>query len=191
MLSDQELIELFNDPASSEQAFRLIIRQYQKQVYYYIRRMVLDHDDADDVTQNTFIKAWKGLPGFRAEAKLSTWLHSIAYHESLSFLEKKKRVGRIPLEDIAHHLADALDEDPLYTGDEIQRLLQVAVATLPDKQKAVFVMKYYDEMKYEDMSEVTGTSVGALKASYHHAVRKIEDHLRGAGDMSLTTKDNE
>jgi RNA polymerase sigma factor (sigma-70 family) len=176
-MTDQEILILFQQPGKGELAFREILRQLQKPVYYYIRRMVLDHDDADDVTQTTFIKAWKGLPEFRGESKISTWVHRIAYYESLNFLESKKRVNKIPLDEVHHALGRSLQEDSLYSGDEIQRKLQVAMAQLPEKQKAVFVMKYYEEMKYEEMAEITGTSVGALKASFHHAVTKIENYL--------------
>lgn len=176
-MTDHEILTLFRQPGKSELAFREILRQWQKPVYYYIRRMVLDHDDADDVTQTTFIKAWKGLPEFRGESKISTWIHKIAYYESLNFLESKKRVHKVALEDVHHALGKSLQEDSLYSGDEIQRKLQVAMALLPEKQKAVFVMKYYEEKKYEEISEITGTSVGALKASFHHAVTKIESYL--------------
>jgi len=185
-MTDAELLVLFRDPQTAEQAFRQIIRMYQKPIYYYIRRMILDHDDSDDVTQMTFIKAWKGLPGFRGEAKLDTWLHTIAYHESLTFIEQKKRVGKVPLSEIHGSLDYTLQQDELYSGDEIQRRLQVALATLPAKQKAVFVMKYFEEKKYEEIAEITGTSVGALKASFHHAVQKIQAHVGRNVDQSLS-----
>jgi RNA polymerase sigma factor (sigma-70 family) len=168
---------MFRTPDKSEAAFREILRQYQKPVYYYIRRMLLDHDDADDVTQTTFIKAWKGLSEFRGECKLSTWLHRIAYFESLNFIESKKRVHKVAIDDVARDLGRSLQEDVLYSGDDIQRKLQIALATLPEKQKAVFVMKYYEDKRYEEIADITGTSVGALKASFHHAVSKIENYL--------------
>ncbi len=168
---------MFSVPASRERAFSLLLKQFQRGIYYYIRRMVLDHDDADDITQNTFIKAWRGLNSFRGESKLSTWLHTIAYRESITFLAGKKRLGKVSLDDLESHLPAALEEDKYYTGDEIQQHLQVAVATLPEKQKAVFIMKYYEEKKYDEIAEITGTSVGALKASFHHAVQKIEMHI--------------
>jgi RNA polymerase sigma-70 factor (ECF subfamily) len=176
-MSDHEILTLFKEPGKSELAFREILRQFQKPVYYYVRRMLLDHDDADDVTQNAFIKAWRGLPEFRGESKLSTWIHRIAYHECLNFIESKKRIHKIPIEDAQQHLGKSLQEDILYSGDDIQRKLQVALAMLPEKQKAVFVMKYYEEKKYEEIADITGTSVGALKASFHHAVTKIENYL--------------
>ncbi len=155
-----------------------MLKAYQKPIYYFVRRMVLNHDDADDLTQNTFIKAWKALEGFRGDSKVSTWLHTIAYHEAIHFISSKHQVGRVPLDQVQHQLHQTLANDDLYSGDEIQRKLQVAIATLPEKQKAVFIMKYFEEMKYEEMSAITGTSVGALKASYHHAVQKIEESLQ-------------
>jgi RNA polymerase sigma-70 factor (ECF subfamily) len=178
-MTDQELLEQYHRAETRETGFRMIVRQFQKPIYYYIRRMVLDHDDADDITQTTFIKAWKGLDGFRGESKLSTWLHTIAYHEAISFLDKKKRVAKVALDQVGAKLGHALQQDELYQGDEIRQRLQVAVASLPAKQKAVFIMKYYEEKKYEEIAEITGTSVGALKASYHHAVQKIEEHITG------------
>lgn len=166
------------EPKQREEAFGLMLSAYQKPIYYYIRRMVLDHDDADDITQTTFVRAWKALGQFRFESKIGTWLHTIAYRESIQHLEQKKKICRIPIEYAGQQLAEHLSHDPLYDGDAIQAKLQAAMATLPEKQKAVFIMKYYEEKKYEEIAEITGTSVGALKASYHHAVRKIEEFLK-------------
>lgn len=163
-----------SDPKRMEEAFGLLLSAYQKPIYYYVRRMVLDHDDADDLTQVTFVKAWKALGQFRFESKISTWLHTIAYRESIHHLEQKKKICRIPMEQVGEQLSGHLMNDPLYDGDAIQAHLQAAIATLPEKQKAVFIMKYYEEKKYEEIATITGTSVGALKASYHHAVTKIE-----------------
>jgi len=177
LASEQEVLELYRDPVTREQAFAQILRENQKAIYFYIRRMVLDHDDADDISQITFIKAWKGLENFRGESKLSTWLYRIAYNESISFLNREKRLGKVAWEDVQEELGHHLQSDELYSGDEIQRKLQTAVALLPDKQKAVFIMKYYEEKKYDEIATITGTSVGALKASFHHAVKKIEDYL--------------
>lgn len=154
-----------------------MLKQFQKPIYYYVRRMVLDHDDADDITQNTFIKAWKGLANFRGESKISTWLHRIAYNESISFINSSKRIGKVEIGNVESELTPHLQQDVMYSGDEIQMKLQTALATLPEKQKAVFIMKYYEEKKYDEISEITGTSVGALKASFHHAVTKIETYL--------------
>jgi len=172
------LLIMFQDKSSRQKAFGHIVRQFQQPIYFYIRRMVLDHDDANDIAQNTFIKAWKGLENFRSESKLSTWLYRIATNESMTFLNKQKKVKGIPFKDVEYMLSSSLEADVHYNGDEIQRKLQTAIANLPDKQKAVFVMKYYEEKKYKEISEITGTSVGALKASFHHAVKKIEDFLK-------------
>lgn len=169
---------MFNDQGSKRKAFTYIVENYQKRIYFFIRRMVLDHDDTDDVTQNTFIKAWKGLDNFRGDSKLSTWLFRIATNESITFINKNKKLKGIPLDDVAHTLSQSLEADVYYNGDDIQRKLQTAIATLPEKQKAVFLLKYYEEKKYREIAEITGTSIGALKASYHHAVTKIEKFLK-------------
>jgi len=176
-MTDRELLDMIQNPAKRNAGVSLFIQQFQKPVYYYIRRMVLSHDDADDLTQSVFIKAWKGLDGFRGDSKLSTWLYRIAHNESVSFLRSSKRMMDVDAADMEHALGAALQADVLYSGDEIQAKLQTAIALLPEKQKSVFLMRYYDELKYEEMSEITGTSVGALKASYHHAVQKIESFL--------------
>lgn len=176
-MNDHELIEKFAVAESRNYAFNLLVRKYQQKIYWHIRKMVIDHDDADDLVQETFIKAWQALDNFRGDAQLYTWLYRIATNECLNFLNKKKKRFFLPIGDIAHELADKLDNDPLVTGDEIQLRLQKALLTLPDKQRLVFNMKYFDDMKYDDIAEITGTSVGALKASYHIAVKKIEDFL--------------
>lgn len=175
--TDQQILEAWKLPEQKEMAFRQLIVQYQKQIYYYTRRMLLSHDDADDVTQITFVLAWKSLDNFRAEARLSTWLHAIAYRECIHFLEKKKRIAGVSMDRVEHELGNHLQQDEWYSGDEIQRRLQTAIAQLPEKQKAVFIMKYYEEKKYDEIAAITGTSVGALKASFHHAVQKIETYL--------------
>ncbi|MCB0762425.1 MAG: sigma-70 family RNA polymerase sigma factor [Flavobacteriales bacterium] len=175
---DELLIRLRN-PHERERAFSDMVKKYQQSVYYFVRRMVVDHDDANDVAQNVFIKAWKGLDGFRGDAQLSTWLYRIAHNESVSFIQREQRIAGISLDRIAHELPSTLRADKHYSGDEIQMKLQTAIALLPEKQKAVFIMKYYDDKTYDEMSAITGTSVGALKASYHHAVKKIEQFLRG------------
>jgi RNA polymerase sigma-70 factor (ECF subfamily) len=140
--------------------------------------MVLSHEDADDVTQVVFIKAWRSIDQFRGEAKLSTWLYRIAHNECITFLRSKKTFLGIESAEVESKLGSALQSDELYSGDEIQARLQTAIALLPEKQKAVFIMRYYDELKYEEIAEITGTSVGALKASYHHAVQKIEASIK-------------
>lgn len=154
-------------------AFTLVVNEYREQLYWQIRRMVLNHDDADDILQNTFIKAWSALDTFRGDAKVSSWLYRIANNETINFLERKREMASIDTEGSG--VAASLMGDPYFDGDETQAQLQEAIAQLPDKQRAVFNMKYFQEMKYEDISEVTGTSIGALKASYHHAVKKISE----------------
>ena len=176
--NDIELLKLFRDENSRNYAFNLIVKKHQERVYWHIRRMVISHDDADDITQNTFIKAWKGLNNFKEDSQLFTWLYRIATNECITFLNKKKRALFIPINDVEKELSNQLESDSYYNGDEIQLKLQKAILTLPEKQRLVFNMKYYDEMKYNEISEVLKTSVGALKASYHHAVKKIENFLK-------------
>ena len=176
-MTDQELLEKFSDPETRLFAFNQLVRQYQQKIYWHIRKMVIDHDDADDLTQETFLKAWINLDKFRADAQLYTWLFRIASNECINFLNKKRRRFFIPIHDVGHELAEKIDNDPLLSGDEVQRQLQKALLHLPDKQRLVFNMKYFDDLKYEQISEITGTSVGALKASYHIAVKKIEEYL--------------
>lgn len=172
-LTDKELLEQFRN-GNSHYAFNLIVRKYQQRVYALTRRMVIDHDDADDLTQNTFIKAWQALPSFREDAQLFTWLYRIATNECLNFLKNKRKRFFLPLVDVEGELSSKLYHQPSLQGEIIEMKLQKAILMLPEKQRLVFNMRYYDEMKYEDMSKVLGTSVGALKASYHHAVQKIE-----------------
>ncbi len=179
-MTDKELLEKFANPESRNYAFNLLVRQYQQKVYWHIRKMVIDHDDANDLTQDTFIKAWKGLEHFKGDSQLFTWLYRIATNESLNHLAKKKRRFFLPINDITEELSNKLEDSDLISGDEIQLKLQKALLTLPDKQRLVFNMKYYDELKYEDISEITGTSVGALKASYHLAVKKVEEFLKNS-----------
>ena len=155
----------------------MLVRTYQQRVYWHVRKMVIDHDDADDITQEVFIKIHKAIETFREDSQLFTWIYRIATNECLNFLTKKRRRFFLPIEDIEPQLAAKLDSSDMISGDEIQRKLQKAVLQLPDKQRLVFNMKYFDDLSFEDMSEITKTSVGALKASYHHAVRKIEDYL--------------
>jgi RNA polymerase sigma-70 factor (ECF subfamily) len=175
--SDKELLVMFREESSKNFAFNLIIKKYQKKLYSIIRRMLISHDDTDDVLQNTFIKMWHHLDGFKEDSQLYTWLYRIATNESLTFLKKKRTKFFIPMVDVEYKLSQSLESDQNFKGDEIQLRLQKAILKLPEKQRLVFNMKYFEEMKYEDMSEVLGTSVGALKASYHHAVKKIEEYV--------------
>lgn len=176
--TDKELLSLFREEHSRHYGFNLLVRQYQKRLYWHIRKIVIDHDDADDVLQNVFIKVWKNLDRFQENAQLFTWLYRIATNESISFLHQKKRRSGIPLDEVSHFLAQNLESDHFFKGDEIQLKLQKAILTLPEKQRIVFNMKYFDNIKYEEMSQILETSVGALKASYHHAVKKIEEYLK-------------
>lgn len=177
-MTDHEIIQLCLDPINREKGYRMLVSAYSKKLYWHIRRMVTDHDDANDVVQNVFIKVWKGLPEFRADSKLFTWLYRIATNEAITFVNEKYRRSSVALEsDQAAHLS-SMRQDAWFDADDTQRLLQLAIDSLPDKQKQVFVMRYYDEMKYEEMEEILGTSQGALKASFHHAVRKVEEFLK-------------
>ncbi|MCF8276222.1 MAG: sigma-70 family RNA polymerase sigma factor [Flavobacteriales bacterium] len=176
--SDRKLLEQFRDPSSRNWAFSQLVNKYQERLYWHIRRIVIEHDDADDVLQNTFIKAFKNLEGFRADSQLFTWLYRIATNESLTFLKKKRKNIFVSLDDVSNSLSSNLEADLEMSGDAIQLKLQSAILSLPTKQRLVFNMKYFDEMKYEEIAEVTGTSVGALKASYHHAVKKIEAFVK-------------
>lgn len=166
------------DPATREKAFGQMVRELSPQLYGQIRRIVQYHDDANDVLQNTFMKAWQGLDTFRGDCQLSTWLYRIALNESLLFLQKQHTAESLSDESCTE--AHMLESDPYFDGDETELLLQKAIATLPEKQRIVFNLKYFEEMKYEDMSELLGTSIGALKASYHFAVKKIEQYFEAA-----------
>lgn len=175
--SDKELLEKFRVESSRSYAFNLIVKKYQKRLYSHIRRIIIDHDDTSDVLQNVFIKMWKNLLGFKEDSQLFTWLYRIATNESLTFLKKKRTKFFIPLVDVEYQLSKTLEDDSYFKGDEIQLKLQKAILRLPEKQRIVFNMKYFEEIKYEEMSLILGTSVGALKASYHHAVKKIEQFV--------------
>ena len=179
-MEDSEILVKFREPASRNLAFNQLVRKYQRKVYWHVRKMVIDHADADDLTQDVFIKVWKHLDNFRQDAQLFTWIYRIATNECLSFLGSKRRKFLLPLTDVGAELASKLEADPNLAGDEIELKLQKAILQLPDKQRLVFNLRYYDEMPYEQMADVTGTSVGALKASYHHAVKKVEAYVTRA-----------
>ena len=173
--SDDELLRCFHDTSKRNEAFSVMVARYRERLYWHIRKIVLVHEDADDVLQNTFLKAWKGLGTFKCEAKLYTWLYRIATNESINFLNQKRSRQMMPLEDAGYLLSHSLHHDAYFSGDELQMQLQQAILTLAEKQRIVFNMRYFDEMPYEDISEILGTSAGALKATYHHAVNKIKD----------------
>ena len=174
--NDKELLALLKNPETTKQGFNKIVRTYNKRIYWYIRKVVICHDDANDVVQNTFIKTWKALPNFRGDSQLYTWLYRIATNEALSFLKKKKKHLFQSIDAVSYQLESQIDRN-YFIGTEIEKKLQKAILTLPTKQRLVFNMKYFDELKYKEMSEILGTSVGALKASYHHAKQKIEKYL--------------
>lgn len=176
-LDERLLVKRLADPATCREAFGEVIARYSEPLYWQIRRMVENHDDANDLLQNTFMKAWTSIENFRGDAKLSTWLHKIAINESITFLEKERKKHNLSLDDEESMLINAIEADTHIDGDELKLKLRKAIATLPEKQRLVFNMRYYDEMKYEDMSEILGTSVGALKTSYHLAAKKIEQYF--------------
>ncbi|SDF06425.1 RNA polymerase sigma factor [Chitinophaga filiformis] len=177
---DKTLLATYRDPATKEKGFTCIIQKYQERLYWHIRRLVLDHDDANDVLQNVFVKVWKNLEGFREDAQLYTWLYKIATNECLTFLEKQKKNNSISLSDVETGLSNTLKADAQFDPNKLEWKLQKAILALPEKQRIVFNLRYYDEMPYEEMSRVLDTSEGALKASYHHAVKKIEEFIRNS-----------
>jgi RNA polymerase sigma factor (sigma-70 family) len=174
---DKELLVQFADPATKERAFTAIIKKYQEKLYWHIRRMVVEHEDANDVLQNMFIKVWKGLENFREDSQLYTWLYRIATNECLTFIEQQKKRSAVPLGDVENGLSNKLKASENFDANKLEWKLQAAIQQLPEKQKVVFSLRYYDEMPYEEMSRVLETSEGALKASYHHAVKKIEEFI--------------
>ncbi len=174
---DKELLILFHAPATKEQAFTRIIKKYQEKLYWHIRRMVVEHEDANDVLQNMFIKVWNGLENFREDSQLYTWLYRIATNECLTFLDQRKKRTVVPMDDSESAISNSIKADKHFDANRLEWKLQLAIQQLPEKQRAVFNLRYYDEMPYEEMSRVLDTSEGALKASYHHAVKKIEDFI--------------
>lgn len=177
MIAEETLVAQLKNKESQSRAFEVLINTYKERLYWHIRRIVLDHDDTDDVLQNTFIKVYRSIEGFKGESKLYSWLYRIATNEALSFLKSKSRKLGQSSEAVQEAMANKLESDVYFEGDEIQLKLQQAIATLPEKQKLIFNMKYFEELKYEEISEILDTSVGGLKASYHLAVKKIKSHL--------------
>lgn len=174
---EEMLISRLRDRNTCREAFNEVIRTYSEPLYWQIRRMVDNHDDANDLLQNTFLKAWSSIEQFRGAARLSTWLHKIAINESITFLNNKRKRANVSIDDEESMIINAIEADTYVDGDELKKHLRKAIAILPEKQRLVFNMRYYDEMKYEQISEILGTSVGALKASYHFAVKKIEEYF--------------
>jgi len=179
-LEDSQILIEFKSEATRHVAFRELVDKYKERIYWHARKIVIDHDDADDVTQETFIKVYRALKDFREASQLYTWIYRIATNESLNLLKKNKRRSASSLEDVYEELENTIDSDNLISGEEIQLKLQKALLKLPEKQRLVFNMKYFDDLKYDEIAEITGTSVGGLKASYHLAVKKIETYLTSA-----------
>lgn len=180
-IDEKQLVKDLQDPKTAHTAFDTLMRLYGEQVYWQIRKMVVNHEDANDLLQNSFLKAWNNLDNFRGDARLSTWLYKIAINETINFLNKERNRRNITDDTQDEFLLSNIVSDEYFDGDELQEEFQKAITALPEKQRLVFNMRYFDEMKYEKMSEILGTSVGALKASYHHAVKKITAFLDGKG----------
>ena len=178
MTDETLVIEQLKNVQTKEKAFRELISLYKERLYWHIRKIVISHDDTDDVLQNTFIKVFKNIDKFNQESKLFSWIYRIATNESITFINKRAKQRNLDISDYQNELASTLAIDDFFTGDEIKIILQKAIATLPQKQQLVFNMKYFDEIKYNEMSEILETSVGALKASYFHAVKKIEKYIK-------------
>ena len=174
MIEEKLLIEQLKNEQTQDKAFRELMSLYKERLYWHIRKIVISHDDTDDVLQNTFVKVYRSIHKFKAESKLYSWMYRIATNEAITFINKRAKENKIGISEMQHQLVDNLQADVYFDGNEIQLKLQKAVASLPQKQQLVFNMKYFDDMKYKDISEALETSVGALKASYHHAVKKIE-----------------
>lgn len=179
MQDEKEFIQELLNPKTQNSAFEKLLRDYQRPLYNHIRNIVLNHDDAHDVLQNTFIKVFKHLKNFKGDSKLFSWMYRIATNEAITFINQKSKRNGTTSEAMQTKIVENLKADEYFDGSEIQIKLQKAIITLPEKQQLVFKMRYFEEIKYEDMSEILGTSVGALKASYHHAVKKVEDYMKG------------
>ena len=178
MTDELTLVKDLQDVQTKEQAFRVLITEYKERLYWHIRKIVISHDDTDDVLQNTFIKIFRSIDNFKQESKLYSWMYRIATNEAITFINKRAKERNIDITELQQQLVSNLESDDWFSGDEIQLILQKAIATLPQKQQLVFNMKYFDNMKYKDISDALETSVGALKASYHHAVKKIEEYIK-------------
>lgn len=180
-MTDEQILLLLQNETSKERGFRLLVEQYQERLYWHIRRMVTEHEDANDVIQNTFIKVFRSIDRFKGNSALYTWLYRIATNESITFINSRKKKATADLDSEDNNLSNQLEADNYFDGDQAQVLLQKALRALPEKQRLVFQLRYYEELSYREMSDVLDTSVGALKASYHHAVKKIESYFREVG----------
>jgi RNA polymerase sigma-70 factor (ECF subfamily) len=177
-MDDKDLLKLFKEEGRDHYAFNLIVEKYSERLYWHIRKMVASHDDANDILQNALVKAWRSLDGFRGESGLYTWMYRIATNETLTFIKKSRFKSFLSLGDHEGMVENTLEADPFFDGDHTQMIFRKAIMKLPPKQRAVFTMRYYDEMPYDEISGVLSTSVGALKASYHHAFEKVKKYLR-------------
>jgi RNA polymerase sigma-70 factor (ECF subfamily) len=186
---EKEILKLISSLKTRNKGYEMLISDYQKPLYFFIRRMLLNHEDTNDVLQDTFVRVFKGVDKFRGESALGTWMHSIAYREALGHIQRSKRMLKGDWDGNILENVKQLEEDTHYSGDEMQMRLQAMVAALPEKQRAVFVLKYYEEKKYTEIAEITGTSVGALKASYHHAVEKIKSAIQSNDWINEQIKD--
>ena len=178
IFNEEDILEMLRNPDTQKRGFAYVVEEYSERLYWQIRKMVYSHDDANDILQDVFIKAWLNIDKFRGDAKLSTWLYKIAINESITFINRSKAKLNLSIDDDDSFLVNKLEGDEYFDGNRAQLLLQQAVVTLPEKQRLVFQMKYFNELKYDEMSDILGTSVGALKASYHHAVKKVEKFLK-------------
>ena len=179
-IDEAKLIEDLRNPATAKQGFDTLVRLYGEPIYWQIRKMVGSHEDANDLLQNCFLRVWNNLHSFRGDAKLSTWLYKIAVNESINFLNKERQRRNLTAgEGDEDYILEKIESDPYFDGDDLQKALQKAIASLPEKQRLVFNMRYYDELKYEEISEILGTSIGVLKASYHHAMKKVTAAISG------------
>ena len=178
LIDEIALVEELQNIQTKEKAFRILIKEYKERLYWHIRKIVISHDDADDVLQNTFIKVFKGIDNFKQDSKLYSWMYRIATNESITFINKRARERNIDITEMKQELVSNLQSDRWFSGNDIELILQEAVATLPEKQQLVFNMKYFDHMKYQEISDILETSVGGLKASYFHAVKKIELYIK-------------
>lgn len=176
--SDEEIIRLFHSKDGEQKAFRLLVSKYREKLYWHIRKIVINHEDSNDILQDTFVKIWKGIREFRYESKLYTWMYRVATNEAINFLKERSRKVYGNTEQITPALENQLESDPYFCGDSIQRELQKAILKLSERQRLIFNMKYYDDMKYEDMAEILNVAVGTLKATYHVAVNKIKESLK-------------
>ena len=185
MTDETVLIEQLINVQTKEKAFKELISLYKERLYWHVRKIVISHDDTDDVLQNTFIKIYKNISKFKQESKLFSWMYRIATNEAITFINKRNKERKVDISEVQEHLVSTLENDIYFSGEEIQEILQKAIASLPQKQQLVFNMKYFDNIKYTQISEILGTSVGALKASYFHAVKKIESYIKKQNKLNL------